>query len=169
MKPPKIPRSVLVMIHTPDMQFLLLKRVCKNEFSNKVDRDFWQSVTGSLDFEDELPIDAARRELFEETGLRAEDYEFRDLMHTAEYEIFPEWRYRYAQGVTHNTEYQFALCVPDTTVAVRRSSQSCAGWNRVHPGSSAARFTSRHLGWRGGSRNSPILSKNALTNAATRW
>ena len=119
MKPPKIPRSVLVMIHTPDMQFLLLKRVCKNEFSNKIDADFWQSVTGSLDFEDELPIDAARRELFEETGLRAEDYEFRDLMHTTEYEIFPEWRYRYAEGVTHNTEYQFALCVPDTTVTVR--------------------------------------------------
>ena len=89
MSPPKIPRSVLVMIHTPDMQFLLLKRVCKNEF----DRDFWQSVTGSLDFEDELPSMAARRELFEETGLRAEDYVFRDLAQTTEYEIFPEWRY----------------------------------------------------------------------------
>ena len=115
MSPPKIPRSVLVMIHTPDMQFLLLKRVCKNEF----DCDFWQSVTGSLDFEDELPSVAARRELFEETGLRAEDYIFRDLAQTTEYEIFPEWRYRYADGVTHNTEYQFALCVPDTTVTVR--------------------------------------------------
>ena len=115
MKPPKIPRSVLVMIHTPDMQFLLLKRVCKNEF----DCDFWQSVTGSLDFEDELPSVAARRELFEETGLRAEDYIFRDLAQTTEYEIVPEWRYRYAAGVTHNTEYQFALCVPETTVTVR--------------------------------------------------
>ena len=146
MKPTKIPRSVLVMIHTPDMQFLLLKRVCKNEFSNKVDRDFWQSVTGSLDFEDELPIDAARRELFEETGLRAEDYEFRDLMHTTEYEIFPEWRYRYAEGVTHNTEYQFALCVPDTVVAVRlaegehtdfqwlpasEAADACFSWNNA--------------------------------------
>ena len=146
MKPTKIPRSVLVMIHTPDMQFLLLKRVCKNEFSNKVDRDFWQSVTGSLDFADELPIDAARRELFDETGLRAEDYEFRDLMHTTEYEIFPEWRYRYAEGVTHNTEYQFALCVPDTTVAVRlaecehtefrwlpasEAADACFSWNNA--------------------------------------
>lgn len=146
MKPPKIPRSVLVMIHTPEMQFLLLKRVCKNEFSNKVDRDFWQSVTGSLDFEDELPIDAARRELFEETGLRAEDYEFRDLMHTTEYEIFPEWRYRYAEGVTHNTEYQFALCVPDTTVDVQlaqtehteyqwlpasEAADACFSWNNA--------------------------------------
>ena len=146
MKPPKIPRSVLVMIHTPDMQFLLLKRVCKNEFSNKVDRDFWQSVTGSLDFEDESPIDAARRELFEETGLRAEDYEFRDLMHTTEYEIFPEWRYRYAEGVTHNTEYQFALCVPDTTVDVQlaqtehteyqwlpssEAADACFSWNNA--------------------------------------
>ena len=115
MKSYKIPRSVLVMIHTPDMYFLLLKRVCQHEF----DRDFWQSVTGSLDFEDELPIDAARRELFEETGLRAEDYVFRDLVHTAEYEIFPEWRHRYAVGVTQNIEHQFALCVPDSSVTVR--------------------------------------------------
>ncbi len=102
------------MIHTPDMQFLLLKRTRKGEF----ERDFWQSVTGSLDFEDELPSDAARRELFEETGLRADEFEFRDLNVSVSYEIFPEWQYRYADGVTSNTEHQFAVCVPDTSVAV---------------------------------------------------
>ena len=88
----------------------------------------------------------APRELFEETGLRAEDYEFRDLMHSTEYEIFPEWRYRYAQGVTQNTEYQFALCVPDTTVDVQlaqtehteyqwlpasEAADACFSWNNA--------------------------------------
>ena len=61
-KPFKIPVSVLVVIHTPDGQVLLLERA---------DRPgFWQSVTGSLDAPDEPPVKAAVREVFEETGLR---------------------------------------------------------------------------------------------------
>ena len=61
-KPPKIPVSVLVVIHTPDGQILLLERA---------DRPgFWQSVTGSLDAPDEPLALAAAREVFEETGLR---------------------------------------------------------------------------------------------------
>ena len=40
----KIPESVLVVIHTPDLQVLLIERA---------DRPgYWQSVTGSLDAED---------------------------------------------------------------------------------------------------------------------
>ena len=114
----KIPRSVLVLIHTPDLQFLLLKRAPK-DVKGEFDVDFWQSVTGSLDALDEPPLLAAKRELFEETGLNADEYIFRDLQHAVEYEIFEQWRYRYAPCVTHNTEYQFAVCVPNTQVAVR--------------------------------------------------
>ena len=115
MKAFKIPRSVLVLIHTPDLQFLMLKRAPKAEF----DQDFWQSVTGSLDAVDEPPLLAAKRELFEETGLNADAFELRDLQHEVTYEIFEQWRYRYAPGVTENVEHQFALCVPDTSVAIR--------------------------------------------------
>ena len=64
-KPPKIPVSVLVVIHTPDGQILLLERA---------DRPgFWQSVTGSLDAPDEPLALAAAREVFEETGLRVDE------------------------------------------------------------------------------------------------
>lgn len=110
----KIPRSVLVMVHTPDMYFLMIKRVRKAGF----DVDFWQSVTGSLDFESEPAVDAAKRELFEETGLRADEFVFTDLQHQVRYEIFEQWRYRYAPDVTHNIESQFSVCVPTMKVPV---------------------------------------------------
>ena len=59
-KPYKRPVSVLVVIHHQHRQFLMLQRVDNPEF--------WQSVTGSLEA-DEAPIEAAVRELCEETGL----------------------------------------------------------------------------------------------------
>ena len=62
--PHKIPESVLVVIHTADLEVLLIERA---------DRPgFWQSVTGSLDRLDEPLLDTAARELFEETGIRAD-------------------------------------------------------------------------------------------------
>jgi dATP pyrophosphohydrolase len=57
----KIPESVLVVIHTADLQVLLIERA---------DRPgFWQSVTGSKDVEDELLLETAVREVGEETGI----------------------------------------------------------------------------------------------------
>ncbi len=107
-KPPKIPRSVLVVIHTPALDVLLIERA---------DRPgYWQSVTGSLDAEDE-PLDAtARREVQEETGIIGGL--LRDWQQTNVYEIFPTWRHRYAPGVTHNTEHVFGLTVPAGTPVV---------------------------------------------------
>ena len=40
--PPKIPQSVLVVIHTPALEVLLIERADAP--------GFWQSVTGSKDF-----------------------------------------------------------------------------------------------------------------------
>lgn len=99
--PPKIPQSVLVVIHTPQLDVLLLERADAP--------GFWQSVTGSKDSEDEDWAATARREVFEETGLV--DGELQDWGLQNVYEIYPRWRHRYADGVTHNTERVFGWCL----------------------------------------------------------
>lgn len=115
-RPSKIPESVLVVIHTAQLDVLLLERA---------DRPgFWQSVTGSKDTPDE-PLDlTARREVWEETGILISDEShpgavpsgnLRDWQLSNVYEIYPVWRHRYAPGVTHNTEHVFGLLVPHGT------------------------------------------------------
>ncbi len=105
MNPPhpyKIPESVLVVIHTPDLQVLLLERADHP--------GYWQSVTGSKDALDEPLALTARREVQEETGIA--DGELLDWQLSNIYEIYPQWRHRYAPGVVQNTEHVFGLCVP---------------------------------------------------------
>jgi dATP pyrophosphohydrolase len=109
----KIPRSVHVVVHTPDLQVLLLERADHP--------GYWQSVTGSQD-EGETLEQTAVREVHEETGLDARAYALHDWELCNQYEIFPEWRWRYAPGVTHNTEHVFGLTLPrplDVQVAPR--------------------------------------------------
>lgn len=99
----KIPVSVLVVIHTPDLQVLLLERA---------DRPgFWQSVTGSQNPGETL-LQTAQREAGEETGLDASRFTLTDWRKQNQYEIYQRWRSRYAPGVTHNTEHVFSLQVP---------------------------------------------------------
>jgi dihydroneopterin triphosphate diphosphatase len=109
----KIPISVLVVIHDADGEVLLIERA---------DRPgFWQSVTGSLDFPDEPTREAAIREVFEETGIDVTALPsdaLQDMQHAIDYVIYPDWRYRYAPGVTSNREHWFSLLVPSNT-AVR--------------------------------------------------
>ena len=99
----KRPVSVLVVIHTPDRQVLLLERAAHP--------GYWQSVTGSQEGE-ESPIETATREVKEETGISASKDSLIDWQLINEFEIFTEWRHRYAPGVTHNTEHVFSLEVP---------------------------------------------------------
>jgi dihydroneopterin triphosphate diphosphatase len=107
-RPPKLPLSVLVVIHTAGLHVLLLKR---NDSMG-----LWQSVTGSLDAEDEPLAGTARREVFEETGIT--DGVLLDWQRSNVYEIYPRWRHRYAPGITHNTEHVFSLCVEAGTPVV---------------------------------------------------
>jgi dATP pyrophosphohydrolase len=108
-RPFKLPRSVLVVIHTAALQVLLIERADKP--------GYWQSVTGSLDAEDEPLEGTARREVLEETGIDVAKAGgvLSDWQQANVYEIYPRWRHRYAPGVTHNTEHVFGLCVPDGT------------------------------------------------------
>ncbi len=104
-RPFKIPVSVLVVIHTPALEVLLIERADKP--------GYWQSVTGSVDDLDEPLTDTARREVQEETGITIG--ELRDWGLSNVYDIYPVWRHRYAPGVTQNTEHVFGLTVPAGT------------------------------------------------------
>ena len=103
----KLPESVLVVVHTPALDVLLLERAGNP--------GFWQSVTGSREPDDPDLLATARRELAEETGLRAGT--LTDWRITNRYEIWPQWRARYAPDVTHNTEHVFGFLVAETIVA----------------------------------------------------
>ena len=105
----KIPLSVLVVIHTPALEVLLIKRADA--------QDYWQSVTGAKDSLEEDFAETAVREVGEETGIDAcaPGHVLRDWGLENVYEIYPHWRHRYAPGVIHNTEHLFGLCVPAGT------------------------------------------------------
>ncbi len=103
MKPFKLPLSVLVVIYTPALEVLLIRRADHAEF--------WQSVTGSMDAEDLSLAHTAAREVAEETGITVEPQALQDWGLVNHYDIYPAWRHRYAPGVTRNTEHVFGLCL----------------------------------------------------------
>lgn len=107
----KLPVSVLVVVHTAGGEVLLLERAARGAGPG-----YWQSVTGSLDRPDEALEAAAAREVREETGIEAQAGPLRaqlrrwNLAYT--FEIYAQWRHRFAPGTTHNTEHVFSLQLP---------------------------------------------------------
>lgn len=115
----KRPVSVLVVIHTPDLEVLLLERA---SFPG-----FWQSVTGSQEGDESL-VETAQREVAEETGIIARTTDFKDWQITNTFEIYPQWRHRYAPGVTSNIEHVFSLKIPEkrsVRIAVDEHTDQC--------------------------------------------
>lgn len=98
------------MIYKSSGEVLLIERADKAHF--------WQSVTGSLDSPSEDLAIAAAREVLEETGIDVRSLvpgALKNMQHQIEYEIYPQWRHRYAPGVTRNIEHWFSLLVPNNT------------------------------------------------------
>ncbi len=111
-RPHKIPESVLVVIHTPELDVLLIERADAP--------GYWQSVTGSKDSLEESFQDTCVREVAEETGIvvGSDAVPLAALLDCGlvnVYEIYPRWLHRYAPGISHNTEHVFALEVPART------------------------------------------------------
>ncbi len=132
----KIPESVLVVIHTPALDVLLIRRADVSPS----DGPFWQSVTGSKDRADEPLHQTAAREVQEETGITfacnipcvsgaallgaLHDWHLENV-----YDIYPRWQHRYAPGVTRNTEHLFGLRVPvGTPVALNPREHTAFTW-----------------------------------------
>lgn len=97
----KLPVSVLVVLHTRELEVLLLER--------RQRAGYWQSVTGSLDAMDEPLEVAAAREVLEETGIAAGDGVLARWNVVNTFEIYAQWRQRFAPGVVHNVEHVFGL------------------------------------------------------------
>jgi dATP pyrophosphohydrolase len=101
----KQPISVLVVIYAhASLDVLLLERADHP--------GYWQSVTGSREGGESL-LDTAMREVREETGIDAGSYALSDWHIENRYEIYPQWRRRYPEGVTENTEHVFGLELPE--------------------------------------------------------
>ena len=131
----KLPVSVLVVVHTLDLKVLLLERARR--------RGYWQSVTGSLDWPDEPFAAAAAREVKEETGIEAAAGRLTRWNLANTFEIYLQWRHRFAPGARHNTEHVFGLelagplpvvLAPDEHVAYcwlpwREAAAKCFSWS----------------------------------------
>ena len=117
----KLPLSVLIVVHTAGREVLLLERAARP--------GFWQSVTGSLDSPDERFEAAAARELHEETGIDAAQGGLKRWNVAYTFEIYAQWRHRFAPGVTHNTEHLFSFeLVRRVPVILERQEHTAFAW-----------------------------------------
>lgn len=126
----KRPESVLVLVHTRDGLVLLMER--------QQPEGFWQSVTGSLNWDEQDPLQAAIRELKEETGIAAEP-RVTGIEHV--FPILPEWRARYHPAVTENREHVFCLQL-ETQCKIQLNDQEHRRYEWLEPSAAMQRCSS---------------------------
>src|ERR1700704_3275718 len=126
----KLPVSVLVVIHTAELEVLLLERALRP--------GYWQSVTGSLDWPEEPLAAAAAREVEEETGIVPAAGRLQRWNAVNTFEIYALWRHRFAPGVLYNTEHVFGLRLP-ARLPVRLAADEYGGCHWLPWGEAAAR------------------------------
>lgn len=133
----KIPKSVLVIVHDQDLNVLLIERADH--------KNYWQSVTGSVDYEEENLFDAAKRELEEETGIKTEDKNWLNWNVSRRFRIFSHWKHRYSENTDYNTEHVFSVCVDSSNEIIlsprehisfvwmfwREAADRCFSWTNV--------------------------------------
>lgn len=112
----KRPESVLIVVYTVCAQVLLLQR--------QYPQHFWQSVTGSMHWDEPTPLLTAQRELKEETGLNADGLS--DCQRFQQFIIQPPWRCHYPPNVTMNREHVFRLCLPHPVPITLNPQEHCA-------------------------------------------
>jgi dATP pyrophosphohydrolase len=116
------PVSVLVVVFTDEAEILLLRRA--KPF------DFWQSITGSLQAT-ESHAAAAKRELFEETGLSDEGVMSYSGV-SRQFVIDPRWRDRFEPGAIENVEFEWHYRLPARAdIAISAAEHSDFVWMPV--------------------------------------
>ena len=92
----------------------------------RADMDAWQFVAGGGE-DDETPVRAALRELWEETGVRAEKLYALDTCCSVPADCFrPEDRARWGEDCFVVQEHVFAVEVPDKMLVLSREHGECA-------------------------------------------
>ena len=120
-KPMKYPVSALVVLHDKDGNILLIERTAP--------QGFWQSVTGSIEPQDDNIAATAKREVWEETGISLSDGQLIDWQESTVYEIYHHWRHRYPKGVFENREHIFSAEIPrDTVITLQAVEHVAYGW-----------------------------------------
>ena len=92
-----------------DREYLLLRRVANPNLGLE---NFWQGVTGGLE-EGEAPAQAAKRELFEETGLVPSALE--KIEYAYSLPVDDKWKEMYPSGVDQIVEHVFIAYIDPQT------------------------------------------------------
>ena len=120
----KRPESVLVIIYDQHHRVLVMQR--------DDDASFWQSVTGTIEIE-EQPIQTAYREVAEETGFILDPLQMpiQNCHQINQFAIRKQWLHRYPPNTQFNFEHVFCVQVDSTQPVVLTEHTACLGLSKT--------------------------------------